>query len=163
VSQAGSKIKLGHCGNQTRPLGGQTGQYPRFRRHGISESPALNKRGHSENLKGPPSEISDGKGPVPNFGYAQPANPNLIPPAIFIELGLKSVRHSGCLAGLRRVTARAGHSGRAAGAGAISLPRTAGMLLADPSAIEAQRALHANNSAPDGVNFTNVPLSCITR
>jgi kynurenine formamidase len=47
------------------------------------------------------------------------------------------------------------HAGAAALAGAWTLPRTNWMVLSNPSAIIAARALdHANRSAPDCVSFT---------
>jgi hypothetical protein len=42
-----------------------------------------------------------------------------------------------------------------------TFPWAHGMVLANPAAILAAEALHANNSAPAGVNRTKVPLSCI--
>jgi hypothetical protein len=51
------------------------------------------------------------------------------------------------------VAVGAGHAGAAAVARA--LPRSIGMVLADPTAIVAERAIdHANRSAPAWVSFT---------
>ena len=62
-----------------------------------------------------------------------------MPPAVFVEFGFKPFGQTRCLAIIRRVTARAWHSGRAAGASARADPRSAGMFFTNPAAASALR------------------------
>lgn len=57
-----------------------------------------------------------------------------MPPSVFVELGLKALGQARLFAFCRGVTARAGHTGAATGAGVLTLPWPAWVLLTDPAA-----------------------------
>jgi hypothetical protein len=63
-------------------------------------------------------------------------------PAVFINVGLEAFGHARLFSIFRDVAPRAGHAGGSAAASLGSVPRMAGMGLANPTAIVAEGAFH---------------------
>jgi hypothetical protein len=63
-------------------------------------------------------------------------------PAVFIDIDLEAFGHARLFPIFRDVAPRAGHAGGSAAASLGSVPRTAGMGLANPTAIVAEGAFH---------------------
>jgi hypothetical protein len=70
-----------------------------------------------------------------------------VPPAFLVDLNLEAVRQPRRFAIRRRIAPRAGRAGRAASAGARSIPRPARVLLANPAAALAELAGHRSDQA----------------
>ena len=67
-------------------------------------------------------------------------------PALFVEFGLKALRHSRVV--VAWVAARAGRSGAAAGAGVLAFPGSIRVGFTNPATVLAQRAFHGLPSLP---------------
>jgi hypothetical protein len=78
-------------------------------------------------------------------------------PALLVDVGFEAVWHPRRGAVIRHIAGRAGHAGTAAITAVRPVPRSQGMVLADPADVRTEDAFHANSSAPVWVNFTKVP------
>jgi hypothetical protein len=77
-----------------------------------------------------------------------------MPRGIVVIIVYKAVRQTWRIVLITRIASRAGHPARAAFTRERAVPRPLGMGFADPAAILAKLAYHANRSAPAGVNIT---------
>ena len=73
-------------------------------------------------------------------------------PTVLIDLGFEALGRPRRIVVVWSIAGRAWHAGATAIAGPIAEPGPSRMFLAQPPAIIAAEALHANNSAPAWVN-----------